>query len=118
MTVVEVIRQLATLGVGDDESVFNSIREKLDPALEAYIKQWTDISIQLVKDNLTEDVLKKLAATVFSLGFIASAVVYKPELYQDGNAAIAIGAAVLTVARETFSAEITAFAGTDVPAGT
>ena len=117
LTVGELIQQLATLGVSDNESLFNSIREKLDPALEAYIKQWTDIRIQLVKDTLTEDVLKKLAATVFSLGFVAGAAGYKPELFQDGNAAMAIGAAVLTVARETFSTEITTSAGTDVPAG-
>lgn len=117
LTVGELIQQLATLGVTDNESVFDNIREKLDPALEAYIKQWTDIRIQLVKDNLTEDVLKKLAATVFSLGFVAGAAGYKPDLFQDENAAMAVGAAVLAVARETFSAEIAISAGTDVPAG-
>lgn len=117
LTVGKLIQQLVTLGVSDNESLFSSIREKLDLALEAYIKQWTDIHIQLVKDNLTEDVLKKLAATVFSLGFVAGVAGYKPELFQDENAAMTIGAAVLTVARETFSAEITTSAGTDVPAG-
>lgn len=116
LTVGELIQQLATLGVADNEPLFNDIREKLDPTLKAYIKQWTDIRIQLVKDNLTEDVLKKLAATVFSIGFLAGAAGYKPELFQDKNA-MAIGVAVLAVARETFSAEITTSAGTDVPAG-
>jgi hypothetical protein len=117
LTVSELIQQLASLGVSDNESLFANIREKLDPTLEAYIKQWTDIRIQLVKDNLTEDVLNKLVATVFALGFVAGAAGYKSELFQDGNAAVAIGAAVLTVARETFSAELVD-AGTDVPAGT
>lgn len=118
LTVNELVEQLASLGVSDNESLFTSISEKLDPVLADYIKQWTDIRIQLAKDNLTEDVLKKLAAIVFALGFVAGAVGYKPELFLDKNAAMAIGAAVLTVARESFSTEIIASAGTDVPAGT
>ena len=117
MTVGELIQQLATLGVSDNALLFSSIRDKLDPALEAYIKQWTDIRVQLTKDTVTEDILKNLAATVFAIGFVAGAAGYKPELFQEGDAAVAIGAAVLAVARETFSAELTS-AGTDVPAGT
>ncbi len=117
LTVGELIQQLATLGISDNESTLSSIREKLDPALEAYIKQWTDITIQLNKDTANEDVLKKLAATIFAIGFVAGAAGYQPALFQDENAVVAIGAAVLAVARETFSAEL-ASAGTDVPAGT
>ena len=117
LTVGELIQQLATLGVSDNEPVFSSIREKLDPALEAYIKQWTDIRVQLTRDAVNENILKNLAATIFTIGFVAGAAGYKPELFQEGDAAVAIGAAVLAVARETFSAELTS-AGTDVPAGT
>jgi hypothetical protein len=117
LTVGELIQQLATLSVSDNELLFASIRERLDPALEAYIKQWTDIRVQLSKDAINENILKNLAATVFAIGFVAGAAGYKPELFQDEDAAVAIGAAVLAVARETFSAELTS-AGTDVPAGT
>jgi len=117
LTVSDLIQRIALLGVSDNELLFGNIREKLDPALEAYIKQWTDIRVQLTKDAVSEDILRNLAATIFAIGFVAGAAGYKPELLQDGNAVVAIGAAVLTVARETFSAELTS-AGTDVPAGT
>lgn len=116
MTVADVLNRLYSLSFASEET-FQEVKAGLDPRLVDYLTAWTDIRVQVAQENLNAETLKNLATIFFSLGFISSALLLSRELAENPESVPGLSAAVMAVARDHISAELTS-AGTDVPAGT
>lgn len=116
VAVADVLNRLYSLLFASEET-FQEVKAGLNPRLVDYLTAWTDIRVQVAQENLNTKTLKNLATLFFSLGFISSALLLSRELAENPEAVLGLSTAVMAVARDHISAELTS-AGTDVPAGT
>ena len=116
VTVADVLNRLYSLLFASDET-FKEVKAGLDPRLVDYLTAWTDIRVQIAQENLNAVALKNLATLFYSLGFVSAALLLSRELAQNPESVSGLSTAVMAVARDHISAELTS-AGTDVPAGT
>lgn len=115
MTVAEVLNRLYSLLFASEET-FQEVKAGLDPRLVDYLTAWTDIRVQVAQENLNAETLKNVATLFFSLGFTSCALLLSWELAENPESVLGLSTAVMAVARDHISAELTS-AGTDVPAG-
>lgn len=116
VAVADVLNRLYSLSFASEET-FQEVKAGLNPRLVDYLTAWTDIRVQVAQKNLNTKTLKNLATLFFSLGFISSALLLSRELAENPEAVLGLSTAVMAVARDHISVELTS-AGTDVPAGT